>query len=177
MAILAPGNIHRSILQKGPNRRQGRKTDGFLIHRFCCPARAARPPIRTEHLQQPQRHAAPRVLQLLLLWTSAQCAMLPLVHFIAQCSGSGVAVAVAVAFGVDFGAMRHAPLVRFLACLLAVALARQRLLHALLFTWLQVKRVPLHFLDNVFRLHFALETTESIFQRLAFLDSNFSQWG
>ncbi len=32
-----------------------------------------------------------------------------------------------------------------------------------------------HFLDNVFLLHFAFETTQSIFQRLAFLQSNFCQ--
>ncbi len=59
--------------------------------------------------------------------------------------------------------------------LLAVTFPRQGLLYALLFTWFQVERVPLHFLDDVFRLHFALETTESILERLAFLNTNFSQ--
>ncbi len=72
---------------------------------------------------------------------------------------------------------RTGELVLFLACFFAIALPRQRLLHALLFTWLQVKRMPLYFLDNVFRLHFTLETTESILQRLAFLNSNFCQRG
>jgi hypothetical protein len=46
--------------------------------------------------------------------------------------------------------------------------------------------VPLDFLDDVFGLHFSLETAERIFQRLAFLNPNFcqrvytskpSQWG
>jgi len=59
--------------------------------------------------------------------------------------------------------------------LFAVTFPRQGLLYALLFTWFQVERVSLDFLDDVFRLHFAFETTESIFKRLAFLNTNFSQ--
>jgi hypothetical protein len=35
--------------------------------------------------------------------------------------------------------------------------------------------VALYFLDDVFRLHFALEPPQCVFYRLAFLQSNFSQ--
>ena len=35
--------------------------------------------------------------------------------------------------------------------------ARQRLLHALLLAWLQIIRVALYFLDNVFGLDFSFE--------------------
>ena len=48
-------------------------------------------------------------------------------------------------------------LILLLADLLAIALARERFFHAFLFTGLQIKRVTLDFLDNVFRLHLALE--------------------
>src|SRR5437868_950350 len=64
---------------------------------------------------------------------------------------------------------------RFFAGLFAAPFAGQRLLHALLFTRLQVIRVPLYLFDDVFRLHLAFEAAERIFQRLAFLHSNFSQ--
>jgi len=47
----------------------------------------------------------------------------------------------------------------FFTSLFAIALARQCLLHAHLFAWLHVVRVPLDFLDDVFLLHFALEAT------------------
>ena len=59
--------------------------------------------------------------------------------------------------------------------LLAVALACECFLHAFLFAWFQVKGVALDLFDNVFRLHLTLETTESILQRLAFLNTNFCQ--
>src|SRR5207247_2500854 len=56
--------------------------------------------------------------------------------------------------------------------LLAIALARQRFLHALLFTWFQVERVTLDFLDNVFGLHLALKAPQGILKGFAFLNSN-----
>ncbi len=59
--------------------------------------------------------------------------------------------------------------------LLAVPLACECFLHAFLFAWFQVKGVALDLFDNVFRLYLTLETTESILQRLAFLNTNFCQ--
>ena len=59
----------------------------------------------------------------------------------------------------------------FLAC----ALAGQRFLHPFLLAGLQVKGVTFYFLNNVFRLHFPLEPTQGVFQRLAFLQSDFCQ--
>src|SRR5258708_290031 len=44
--------------------------------------------------------------------------------------------------------------------LLAVALASQGFFGALLLARFQIERVPLDFLDNVFLLHFALETAQ-----------------
>jgi hypothetical protein len=66
-------------------------------------------------------------------------------------------------------------LVLLLTDLLAIALARQRFLYAFLFTGLQIKRVTLDFLDNVFSLHFALEATQGILKGFAFLYSNLCQ--
>src|SRR5258708_14802236 len=54
-------------------------------------------------------------------------------------------------------------------------LAGQGLLYAALLTGLQVIRLPFYFLNNVFRLNFTFETTYRIFQRLAFLSSDFCQ--
>ena len=47
---------------------------------------------------------------------------------------------------------------------LAGAFARQRFFHPLLFAGLQVKGVTLDFLNDVLRLHFTLEATQSVFQ-------------
>ena len=66
-------------------------------------------------------------------------------------------------------------LILLLTDLLAIALARQRLFHALLFTGLQIKRVTLDFLDNVFSLHLALEAPQGILKGFAFLYSNLCQ--
>ena len=66
-------------------------------------------------------------------------------------------------------------LVLLLADLLAIALACQRFLNSLLFTGLQVKRMALHFLDNVFGLHLTLEATQGILKGFAFLYSNLCQ--
>jgi hypothetical protein len=48
-------------------------------------------------------------------------------------------------------------------------LARQSLFHTTLLTWLQVIRMPLYFLNNVFCLNFAFKPAQRVFQRLAFL--------
>jgi hypothetical protein len=59
--------------------------------------------------------------------------------------------------------------------LLAVPLSSQRFLYPPLLTRLQVKRVALDLLDNVFGLHFALEAPQSVLKGFAFLDTNFCQ--
>jgi hypothetical protein len=66
-------------------------------------------------------------------------------------------------------------LILLLADLLAIALASQRFLHALLFTRLQIKRVTLDFLDNVFRLHLTLKASQCVLKGFAFLYSNLCQ--
>jgi hypothetical protein len=66
-------------------------------------------------------------------------------------------------------------LVCFFSCFLAIPLARQRFFHAALFTGFEVEAVTLHFLDDVFGLHLALEAPECILKRLAFLHANLCQ--
>ena len=66
-------------------------------------------------------------------------------------------------------------LVLLLTDLLTIALPRKGFFHALLFTRLQIKRVTLDFLDNVFRLHLALEAPQGILKGFAFLYSNLCQ--
>ena len=66
-------------------------------------------------------------------------------------------------------------LILLLTDLLAIALASKRFFHALLFTGLQIKRVTLDFLDNVFSLHLALEAPQGILKGFAFLYSNLCQ--
>jgi len=66
-------------------------------------------------------------------------------------------------------------LVLLLANLLAIPLACQCFLHALLLTGLQVKGVTLHFLDDVFLLHLALKAAKSILEGLTLLQTNFCQ--
>jgi hypothetical protein len=63
----------------------------------------------------------------------------------------------------------------FLTCFFAAALACQRFFNALLFARLQVERVTLHFLDNVFLLHLAFEAAQSVFEGFALLNSDFRQ--
>src|SRR5579863_9840283 len=58
--------------------------------------------------------------------------------------------------------------------LFAQPFARQGLLGAPLFTRLHVITVLLDFLDDVFLLHFTLETAQGIFQGLTFLNADFS---
>ena len=66
-------------------------------------------------------------------------------------------------------------LVLLLADFLAITLTSERFFDALFFARLQIKGVALDLLDDVFRLHFTLKTTESIFKGLAFLNSNLCQ--
>ncbi len=75
----------------------------------------------------------------------------------------------------ETAARSGASLILLLTDLFAIALACKRLFHALLLTWLQIKRMTLHFLDDVFRLHFALESAQRILKWFAFLYSNLSQ--
>jgi hypothetical protein len=66
-------------------------------------------------------------------------------------------------------------LVLLLAYLLAISLARQSFLHALLLAWFQVKGVTLDFFNDVFGLHLALETAQRILEGFALLYTNFCQ--
>ena len=66
-------------------------------------------------------------------------------------------------------------LVLLLTNFLTIALACKRLFHTLLLTWFQIKRVALDFLDDVFRLHFALEAPQCVLKGFAFLYSNLCQ--
>ena len=66
-------------------------------------------------------------------------------------------------------------LVLLFTSLLAIPLARQRSLHALLLARLQVVGVTLYFLDDVLLLDLPLEPAKRVFQRLAFLYTNFCQ--
>src|SRR5580698_4558254 len=67
-------------------------------------------------------------------------------------------------------------LVRFSPLLLAQSLPRKGFFGPALFAWLHVEAVLLDFLDDVFLLHLALETAQCIFQRLTFLDNDFSHF-
>src|SRR6266498_4984074 len=66
-------------------------------------------------------------------------------------------------------------LLLFFSRFLATTLPRQCFLCPLFFAGLQVKGVTFHFLNDVFLLHLALEATQSVFERFAFLQSDFSQ--
>ena len=67
-------------------------------------------------------------------------------------------------------------LVLLFPCLLAITFTCERFFHTLALAWLQVEGVTLDFLDDVLLLNLSLETAQSIFERLAFLHSNFCQW-
>jgi hypothetical protein len=58
---------------------------------------------------------------------------------------------------------------------LTASLASERLLYTLLLTGFQVKRMLLHFLDNVFGLNSPLEAAQGVFQGLSILETNFCQ--
>jgi len=68
----------------------------------------------------------------------------------------------------------EAELVRFSPLLLTQSLPRKRFLGTAFLAGLHVEAVLLDFLDDVFLLHLALETAQCIFQRLTFLDNDFS---
>ncbi len=59
--------------------------------------------------------------------------------------------------------------------LLAVALAGEGFLGAALFAGLQVERVTLDFLNDIFLLNLALEATKGAFQGFAILQMDFCQ--
>ncbi len=67
------------------------------------------------------------------------------------------------------------PLFLLFSCLFACAFARQRLFYPLFFAWLQVEGVTFHFLNYVLLLHLPLKATQGVFERFAFLQSNFCQ--
>jgi transcriptional regulator GlxA family with amidase domain len=66
-------------------------------------------------------------------------------------------------------------LIRLAALLFSSPLARERLLRAAPITRLQVERMLLDVLDDVFLLYFPLEAAERALDRLAFLYLDFSQ--
>ena len=66
-------------------------------------------------------------------------------------------------------------LVGFFADLFSGALSGQRFFHAALLTRLQVIGVTFHFLDDVFRLHLALEAAQGVLYGFTLLQSNFCQ--
>ncbi len=66
-------------------------------------------------------------------------------------------------------------LILLLTNLLTIALACESFFHTLLFTGLQIKRMSLDFLDDVFSLHFALEAPQGILKGFAILYSNLCQ--
>jgi hypothetical protein len=77
--------------------------------------------------------------------------------------------------GGDPSSLVNPALILLLTRLLTGTLASQCGLHALFFARLQVKGVTLDLLNNVFLLHLALETAQSIFEGLTLLQSYFGQ--
>ena len=67
------------------------------------------------------------------------------------------------------------PLVLLLARLFPATLACQSFLGALFLARLEIERVALDFLDDVFLLHLALETTQRVLQAFTLLNPNFRQ--
>src|SRR5439155_14829549 len=65
-------------------------------------------------------------------------------------------------------------LILFAPLLFAQTLPRKRFLCPTLLAGLHVETMLLDFLDDVFLLHLALETPQCVFQRLTFLDDDFS---
>ena len=66
-------------------------------------------------------------------------------------------------------------LVLLFAGFLAIAFARQSFLYTAFFTGLEIKRVPLDFLDDVLLLDFSFEAAQGIFQGFSLLEPDFSQ--
>ncbi len=59
--------------------------------------------------------------------------------------------------------------------LLTIALAGESFFGTALFSWLQVERMALDFLNDIFLLNLALKTPEGAFERLAILQMDFCQ--
>jgi hypothetical protein len=70
---------------------------------------------------------------------------------------------------------RPVGLVLLFASFLTITFARQRFLGPALLARLQVEAVTLHFLDDVFLLHLAIETAQRVLKGLTFLHSDFCQ--
>jgi len=66
-------------------------------------------------------------------------------------------------------------LLLFFPSFFPATLARQCLFDALFLAGFQVKGVTLYLLDNVFLLHFALKTAQSVFEGFSLLQSDFRQ--
>ena len=66
------------------------------------------------------------------------------------------------------------PLLDLSTLLLARTFSRQRLLGATTIAWLQIERVLLDILDDIFLLHFSFEAAKRAFDRFAFLNLDFS---
>jgi len=69
----------------------------------------------------------------------------------------------------------NGPLVQFPALLFSRALTSEGLFRPTLVTRLQIERVLLDILDDIFLLHLPLETAQGAFDGFAFLDFYFSQ--
>jgi len=66
-------------------------------------------------------------------------------------------------------------LVLLFACFLAGALACQRFLDPFFLAGFQVEGVTFYFFNDVLRLNFPLEAAQGVFERFAFLQSDFCQ--
>jgi len=66
-------------------------------------------------------------------------------------------------------------LVLLLADFLTITLTGERFFNTLLLARLEIEGMTLYFLDDVFGLHLALETAQSILKGFAFLNSNLCQ--
>ena len=66
-------------------------------------------------------------------------------------------------------------LIRFPPLLLAQSLPRKRFFRPALLAGFHIEAMFLDFLDDVFLLHLALETAQSVFEGLALLQSYFGQ--
>jgi hypothetical protein len=75
----------------------------------------------------------------------------------------------------DFSCAALNSLVLFFANLFSRTLASECGFHAFLLTGFQVEGVALYFLDNVFLLHLAFETAQSVFKGFSLLQTNFRQ--
>src|SRR5581483_2224820 len=66
-------------------------------------------------------------------------------------------------------------LILLLARFLAITFARQGFLHTAFFAGLEIKRVPLDFLDDVLLLDLSFKAAQGIFKRFTLLEPDFSQ--